>query len=68
MLTVAVASENDGYDGVVFERLLARLLGIHVARWKTQMRIVGHAKVVGLAEPFLRRAAEGGDPPRPLRG
>ncbi len=60
MLTVAIASENDVYDGAVLERLLACLLATEVARWKTQMRIVGHAKVVGLAEPFLRRAAEEG--------
>ena len=60
MLRVAIASENDAYDGAIFERLLARVLDAPVQRWKSDLRIVGHSKVVGLAAPFLRLAAQDG--------
>lgn len=59
-MLVAIASENDRYDGVVYERLLSLLLGTKVERWRTDMRLSGHRAVTGLADPFLRRAAAAG--------
>jgi hypothetical protein len=55
-MLIAIASENDVYDGAVFELLLSRILDHPVTRWKNDMVLRGHTAVVGLAEAYLRRA------------
>lgn len=60
MLTVAIATEYDDYDGEVYRALLERCLGQPVARWQTTMRFNGDRSVRKLATPYLAAAAAAG--------
>jgi hypothetical protein len=60
MLTVAIATEYDQYDGEVYRALLERLLGVEIGRWQTDMRFNGDRSVRKLAEPYLLAAARHG--------
>ncbi|HSN97832.1 MAG TPA: hypothetical protein VLS89_06020, partial [Candidatus Nanopelagicales bacterium] len=60
MLTVAIATEYDDYDGEVYRVLLERYLGQPVARWQTAMRFNGDRSVRKLAAPYLVTAAAAG--------
>lgn len=60
MPTVAIATEYDDYDGEVYRFLLGRLLGAEVKKWRTEMRFSGDRTVRGLADLYLRKAAEQG--------
>jgi hypothetical protein len=59
-LKVAIAAEYDDYDAEVFRFLLERLLGMHIERWKTEIRFNGNRSVRKLAPEYLRRAAAEG--------
>ena len=59
-LRVAIASENDAFDGAIYHRLLELSLGRPVALWPTEMRFDGHRAVYKLAETFLLRALQSG--------
>ena len=59
-LTVAIASENDDFDGELYRALLELVLERPVLCWKTEMRFDGHRAVYKLAEPFLSRARQHG--------
>jgi len=57
MLTVAIATEYDGYDAEIYRVLIERLLGRTVMRWQTKMRFNGDKSVRKLAAPYLAAAA-----------
>lgn len=60
MLTVAIASENDVYDGEVYRTLLESMLGIEVKKWQSEMRFSGEGSVFKLIEPYLKSASAKG--------
>ncbi len=64
MLTVAIASEYDNYDGEIYRSLLELLLGFPVQRWDSrwaqERAFQGDSSVFKLIEPFLRQAAAEG--------
>lgn len=57
MLTVAIATEYDGYDAEIYRDLLNLLLDDTVERWPTDIRFSGYKSVRKLAKPFLLAAA-----------
>lgn len=59
-LTVAIASENDSFDGEIYRAILQLILQRPVNRWQTEMRFDGHRAVYKLAELFLVRARQHG--------
>lgn len=59
-LTVAIASENDLFDGEIYRSLLEQILGRPVIRWRTEMRFDGHRAIYKLSDPFLDRAHQTG--------
>jgi len=60
MLTVAIGTEYDDYDGEVYRVLLEGCLGQPVTRWQTTMRFNGDRSVRKLAKPYLAEAAKAG--------
>lgn len=61
MLTVAIASENSGYDAQVYQKLLSLLLPTEVGIWAGHTyRFNGWKPVVHLCRLFLKDAAEHG--------
>lgn len=59
-LTVAIASENDSFDGEVYRVLLAQLLGVPVVRWVGSFAFNGYKSVAKVAPAFLLAAAAAG--------
>ena len=59
-VTVAIASEYDGCDGVIYERLLSLLLNVPVTRWTGNMVFNGYRSVAKQAHAFLNAAANAG--------
>ena len=59
-LTVAIASENDSFDGEVYRFLLSQLLGVTVQRWAGTFAFNGCKSVVKLAPAFLNAAQAAG--------
>jgi hypothetical protein len=55
-MRVAIAAENDDYDGEIYRVLLARVLGTEIERFHPEIRFSGLWSVIKAAEPFLRRA------------
>ena len=59
-LRVAIAAENDDYDGAILRRLLELALGEAVDPWASEMRFSGLWSVATQADPFLHSARAGG--------
>lgn len=59
-MIVAIASENDDYDGEIYRTLLQQLLGRGVQKWQTDMRFNGDKSVWKQAAPYLQRALQQG--------
>src|SRR5688572_25405111 len=56
-LVVAIATENDDYDGDVYRALLEISLARPVERWNARdKRFSGWKSIARLADPFLRAA------------
>ncbi len=59
-LTVAIASENDAFDGVLYEMLLERLLARPTSRWTGTFVFPGCKAVAKQCPAFLAAAAAAG--------
>jgi hypothetical protein len=67
MLTVAIATEYDGYDGAIYHALLERLRGSPVAPWRTEMRFNGDRSVRSLTAGVPSGCVSLGVTPKGLR-
>jgi hypothetical protein len=59
-LDVAIASENDDYDGEIYRFLVSEILGESVTKWTGTFTFNGCKSVVSLAPGFLHAAAKNG--------
>ncbi|MDY7226746.1 hypothetical protein [Hyalangium rubrum] len=60
MLTVAIASEFQAYDGEIYRYLLERTLGTSVQAWKSEIEFNGCRHVRKQAGLYLEKAAQQG--------
>ncbi len=59
-LEVAIASEQDAYDGEIYRLLLERLLGRPVVRWTGDFVFNGYKSVAKACDAFLHAASAAG--------
>lgn len=59
-LEVAIASEQDAYDGEIYRLLLERLLGRPVVRWTGDFVFSGCKSVAKMCDAFLNAASAAG--------
>jgi hypothetical protein len=60
VLTVAIASEFNAFDGEIYRFLLERILGVGVQAWKSEIEFNGCKHVRKQAGLYLERAAREG--------
>ncbi|MFL5344256.1 MAG: hypothetical protein ACJ8AT_05655 [Hyalangium sp.] len=60
MLTVAIASEFNAFDGELYRYLLERILGVEVQAWKSEFEFNGCKHVRKQTGLFLKKAADAG--------
>lgn len=59
-ISVAIASENDDYDGEIYRELISIVLGVPAVKWTGGIKFSGCRSVAKQAGIFLARAASAG--------